>query len=62
MNNTAKFQKLDFPEESDLLNESRLQVFQKWVKKTNFTVKFELLYKGSRDGFYADEFHHRCDK
>ena len=38
-------------------------LLNKWVSETRKEkVKFELLWKGSRDGFGASTFHTKCDK
>lgn len=37
-----------------------LALISGWIEP-KFNVKFTLLYRGSRDGFRAEEFHRRCD-
>ena len=39
------------------------ELLHKWVEEAvKKKVKFELLWKGTRDGFKASDFHTRCDK
>ena len=39
------------------------ELLHKWVEEARKKkVKFELLWKGTRDGFKASDFHTRCDK
>jgi hypothetical protein len=45
--------------ESTILKNEHMPSLQKWISK-KFT-KFELLYRGSRDGFSSEVFHSRCD-
>ena len=42
---------------------SQVELLHKWVEEAaKKKVKFELLWKGTRDGFKAKDFHTRCDK
>jgi len=38
---------------------SDASLLKKWI--SNGTVKFKLIYRGSRDGFTSDVFHKKCD-
>ena len=33
----------------------------KWIGKSDFGVKYNLLYKGSEHGFTSSQYHKRCD-
>ncbi|KAK8810436.1 hypothetical protein WA158_007011 [Blastocystis sp. Blastoise] len=47
-----------FPD-SNILNDNYINILLEWIGKDK---KWKLLYKGSRDGFLASEFHEKCDE
>jgi DNA-binding ferritin-like protein (Dps family) len=40
----------------------QLKLIDQWLGVSNKRVRYELLYKGSRDGFTARSFHNKCDQ
>ncbi|CAB4444538.1 unnamed protein product [Rhizophagus irregularis] len=52
--------------DSVLINSRHFALFASWISKENITIKynpykFNLLYRGSRDGMTVEEFHSKCD-
>jgi hypothetical protein len=48
---------------SVIINNGHIKIFESWInrKKENVNYKFDLLYRASRDGNTAAEFHNKCD-
>jgi len=46
--------------DSKIITSEQFKMLKKWI--TNGSVKFKLVYRGSRDGFTASAFHAKCDK
>jgi len=46
--------------ESKIIKDIEFNLLQKWISTD--TSEFELLYRGTRDGFQASKFHEKCDK
>ena len=47
---------------SSLIKEAEADLLNKWVTETvGGKVKYDLLWKGSRDGFGASTFHTKCN-
>lgn len=56
---TANFSQSD--SESVILNpKTDLNLVKNWIARGK-NIELDLLYRGSRDGFYAKDFHERCD-
>lgn len=45
---------------STIISSSQAKILEKWFDKK--PKSFELIYKGTRDGFQASKFHSKCDK
>jgi len=46
--------------DSKLIKGEQAGMLRKWI--SNGTVRFKLIYRGTRDGFSASAFHSKCDK
>ena len=46
--------------ESNIIKKDERKLISKWILP-HYNLKFELLYKGSRDGYTNDIFHSKCD-
>jgi len=46
--------------DSKLIKGEQASLLKKWI--SNGTVRFKLIYRGTRDGFSASTFHSKCDK
>jgi hypothetical protein len=46
--------------ESSIIKKEEHDLISKWILP-HYNLKFELLYRGSRDGFTNEAFHSRCD-
>jgi hypothetical protein len=56
-----KFQERKKAFDSVIINETQFEILLKWLPNITIDNSFQLIYKASRDGWLATDFHKFCD-